>query len=304
MWQRFTERARKVVFFAQEEAQKFGEGYVSTEHILLGLVTEDDSTAARVLERLGVKRGRIRTEIEKQLPDGDSILPQDMSLTPRAKRVIDLAYDEARKLKNNYIGTEHLLLGLIREGDGLASLVLNKLGVELERARDAVRELQDDGAPTRDEGDESDVYGSTMLAQQKLANAEKEAEMFGLHGLVYPIHLLWALVSSPACAACSVLTDLGVKPADLLVKVVKQLSRREATSMGATRSEALEEVLESASGFAAQLDCHAIATEHFLIALVGCGDKKVEQLLVDEHGLTVDSVIEAVKSFYASDASG
>jgi ATP-dependent Clp protease ATP-binding subunit ClpC len=143
MWQRFTERARKVVFYAQEEAQKFGEGYVSTEHLLLGLVRETDSVAARVLEKLGVSLNRIRAEVEKQLPRGDARPNQDMTLTPRAKRVIDLAYDEARNLNNNYIGTEHLLLGLIREGDGLAGRVLAKLGVELEKARREVMSLQD-----------------------------------------------------------------------------------------------------------------------------------------------------------------
>jgi len=143
MWQRFTERARKVVFYAQEEAQKFGEGYVSTEHLLLGLVRESDSVAARVLEKLGVSLNRIRAEVEKQLPRGDARPSQDMTLTPRAKRVIDLAYDEARNLNNNYIGTEHLLLGLIREGDGLAGRVLAKLGVELEKARREVMSLQD-----------------------------------------------------------------------------------------------------------------------------------------------------------------
>jgi len=143
MWQRFTERARKVVFYAQEEAQKFGEGYVSTEHLLLGLVRESDSVAARVLEKLGVSLNRIRSEVEKQLPRGDARPNQDMTLTPRAKRVIDLAYDEARNLNNNYIGTEHLLLGLIREGDGLAGRVLSKLGVELEKARREVMTLQD-----------------------------------------------------------------------------------------------------------------------------------------------------------------
>ncbi len=135
MWQRFTERARKVVFYAQEEAQKFGEGYVSTEHLLLGLVREPDSVAARVLEKMGVSLSRIRSEVEKQLPRGEHKPVQEMILSPRAKRVIDLAYDEARFLKNNYIGTEHLLLGLIREGDGLAWRVLAKLGVDLERAR-------------------------------------------------------------------------------------------------------------------------------------------------------------------------
>lgn len=143
MWQRFTERARKVVFYAQEEAQKFGEGYVSTEHLLLGLVRESDSVAARVLEKLNISLSKIRAEVEKQLPRGDARPSQDMTLTPRAKRVIDLAYDEARNLNNNYIGTEHLLLGLIREGDGLAGRVLAKLGVDLERARREVTALQD-----------------------------------------------------------------------------------------------------------------------------------------------------------------
>jgi ATP-dependent Clp protease ATP-binding subunit ClpC len=88
MWQRFTERARKVVFYAQEEAQKFGEGYVSTEHLLLGLVRESDSVAARVLDKLGVSLNRVRAEVEKQLPRGDARPNQDMTLTPRAKRVI------------------------------------------------------------------------------------------------------------------------------------------------------------------------------------------------------------------------
>ena len=143
MWQRFTERARRVVFFAQEEAGRLGDNYVSTEHLLLGLVRENDSVAARILDRIGVSLGRIRSEIERQVARGDGRLGQDMQLTPRAKRVIDLAYDEARQLNNNYIGTEHLLLGLIREGEGLAGRVLSKLGVDLERTRREVMSLQD-----------------------------------------------------------------------------------------------------------------------------------------------------------------
>src|SRR5438067_1458155 len=116
MWQRFTERARRAVFFAWEEAGRLGENYVSTEHLLLGLVRENDSAAARILDRMGVSLSRIRREIERQVTRGDERLGQKIELTPRGKRVIDLAYDEARQLSNNYIGTEHLLLGLIREG--------------------------------------------------------------------------------------------------------------------------------------------------------------------------------------------
>lgn len=142
MWQRFTERARKVVFYAQEEAQKFGEGYVSTEHLLLGLIRESDSVAARILEHKGISLNRIRAEVERQLPRGDARPSQDMTLTPRAKRVIDLAYDEARNANNNYIGTEHLLLGLIREAEGLAGRVLSKLGAELQPMREIMMRFQ------------------------------------------------------------------------------------------------------------------------------------------------------------------
>ncbi len=174
MWQRFTERARRVVFFAQEEAGRLGENYVSTEHLLLGLVRENDSVAARILDRMGVSLGRIRSEIERQVTRGDGRLGQDMQLTPRAKRVIDLAYDEARTLNNNYIGTEHLLLGLIREGEGLAGRVLQKLGVDLERTRREVTSLQDGettAAPTaraRSKTPTLDEFGRdyTELARQ------------------------------------------------------------------------------------------------------------------------------------------
>src|SRR5579875_727637 len=143
MWQRFTERARHVVFFAQEEAIRFGANHVCTEHLLLGLLRDGDSVACRALERMGFSLEGIRQELEPQIPHGDGQLTQDMQLTPRAKRVIDLAYDEKRHLNNNYIGTEHLLLGLIREGEGLAGRVLAKLGVDLERTRHEVQALQE-----------------------------------------------------------------------------------------------------------------------------------------------------------------
>lgn len=174
MWQRFTERARKVVFFAQEEAGRLGENFVTTEHLLLGLVRENDSVAARILERMGVSLSRIRSEVERQVSRGDGRMGDNYQLTPRAKRVIDLAYDEARQLNNNYIGTEHLLLGLIREGEGLAARVLAKLGVDLERTRREVMGLQDtdtslsSAAKTRSRTPTLDEFGRdlTELARQ------------------------------------------------------------------------------------------------------------------------------------------
>ncbi len=173
MWQRFTERARRLVFFAQEEARRLGENYVSTEHLLLGLTRENGSVAARILDRMGVSLERVRSEVERQVARGDGRLGQDMQLTPRAKRVIDLAYDEARQLSNKYIGTEHLLLGMIREGEGLAGRVLAKLGVELERTRAEVRTLQDnDSVPSAATFPEASRVLKTPGANQTLfANA-------------------------------------------------------------------------------------------------------------------------------------
>ncbi len=175
------------MFYAQEEAQKFGEGYVSTEHLLLGLVRESDSVAARVLEKLGVSLNRIRAEVEKQLPRGDARPSQDMTLTPRAKRVIDLAYDEARNLNNNYIGTEHLLLGLIREGDGLAGRVLAKLGVELEKARREVMALQDNETQTKSGGGRSSSSGGGSTKTQTLDEFGRDLTELAREGKLDPV---------------------------------------------------------------------------------------------------------------------
>jgi ornithine carbamoyltransferase len=178
MWQRFTERARKVVFYAQEEAGHLGENYVSTEHLLLGLVRENDSVAARVLHRMNVSLGRIRHEIERQVSRGDGRQGQDMQLTPRAKSVIDMAYDEARTLNNNYIGTEHLLLGLIREEEGLAGRVLIKLGVTLERTLGEVRQLQQGTAHDADSENPSKQSNSPLDSVRQDMERVKSVSVF------------------------------------------------------------------------------------------------------------------------------
>lgn len=165
MWQRFTERARRVVFFAQEEAGRLGENYVSTEHLLLGLVRENDSVAAKILDQMGISLGRIRSEIERQVTHGDGRIGQDMQLTPRAKRVIDLGYDEARRLSNNFIGTEHLLLGLIREGEGLAGRLLSKLGADLESTRKVVMIVQNKVAATKTRDATVDILDAIKESQ-------------------------------------------------------------------------------------------------------------------------------------------
>jgi ATP-dependent Clp protease ATP-binding subunit ClpC len=147
MWNRFTEPSRRVIYFAQEEAARLGENSVGTEHLLLGLTREEDTVAARILERLGTSSKRVRAEIEKQVTRGPGNLGQDMQLTPGSKQVIDFAYEEAKRSHNNYIGTEHLLLGVLREEEELGGRVLREAGVSLERARAELLKMQEGLGP-------------------------------------------------------------------------------------------------------------------------------------------------------------
>lgn len=148
MFNRFTERARKVILLAKEEAKRFNHDYIGTEHILLGLIREGEGVAAAVLENLGLDSEKIRLEVEKLVQPGPStVISGDIPFTPKAKKVIELAMDEARNLGHNYIGTEHLLLGLIREGEGVASQVLVNLGLDLNRVREEVMQLLGSATP-------------------------------------------------------------------------------------------------------------------------------------------------------------
>ena len=138
---KFTERARKVLQLAQEEAQRFNHNYIGTEHLLLGLVREGDGVAARVLSNMNVQLPKVRSAVEFIIGRGEATVVGDIGLTPRAKKVLELAVDEGRRLNHHYIGTEHLLLGLVREGEGIAAGVLESLGVNLEKVRSQVMQV-------------------------------------------------------------------------------------------------------------------------------------------------------------------
>ena len=129
MFERFTERARKVVFHAQQEAKQLKHNIVGTEHLLLGLIQEGEGVAGRALEELGISLEKVREEVIKIIGLGDQPYLGEVPFTPRAKRVLELAVDEARQLGHNYVGTEHILLGLIREGEGVAAQVLKNMGL-------------------------------------------------------------------------------------------------------------------------------------------------------------------------------
>lgn len=138
MFERFTERARKVVYLAQQEAARLGHNVVGTEHLLLGLVVEGEGVAVKALEVINISLDRIRQEVQKIIGSGEPNPFGEIPFTPRAKRVLELAVDEGRQMGHNYVGTEHILLGLIREGEGVAAQVLKNLGADLEKVRKQV----------------------------------------------------------------------------------------------------------------------------------------------------------------------
>ncbi len=155
MFNRFTERARRVILLAREEAKRLDHDYLGTEHLLLGLIREGEGVGATALRNLGVDLDQVRQEVEKTVGRGEGgLFLGQIPFTPRAKKVLELAVTEARDLGHSYIGTEHLLLGLIREGEGVAAQVLSSLGVDLEKAREEVLEL---------------LGGKTETVQQKAA---------------------------------------------------------------------------------------------------------------------------------------
>ena len=141
MFERFTDRARRVVVLAQEEAKLLNHNYIGTEHILLGLIHEGDGVAAKALEQLGISLDAVRAQVQDMIGTGSQQTSGHIPFTPRAKKVLELSLREALQLGHNYIGTEHVLLGLIREGEGVAAQVLVKLGADLNRVRQTVNQL-------------------------------------------------------------------------------------------------------------------------------------------------------------------
>ena len=169
MFERFTEKAIKVIMLAQEEARRLGHNFVGTEQILLGLIGEGTGVAAKVLKSMGVNLKDARIEVEKIIGRGSGFVAVEIPFTPRAKRVLELSLEEARQLGHNYIGTEHLLLGLIREGEGVAARVLENLGVDLSKVRTQVirmlgetAEVSSGGGQGRTKTPTLDEFGSNL----------------------------------------------------------------------------------------------------------------------------------------------
>jgi hypothetical protein len=161
MFERFTDRARRVVVLAQDEARRLDHTWIGTEHILLGLIREGEGVAAKALESLGISLDAVRQQVEEIIGQGQQAPSGHIPFTPRTKKVLELALRESKKLGHNYIGTEHILLGLIREGDGVAAQVLVMLGADQNRVRQQVIQLL--------HGRSAEQPGSTRPAERELS---------------------------------------------------------------------------------------------------------------------------------------
>lgn len=175
MFERFTEKAIKVIMLAQEEARRLGHNFVGTEQVLLGLIGEGTGVAAKTLKSMGVNLKDARAEVEKNIGRGSGFVAVEIPFTPRAKRVLELSWDEARQLGHNYIGTEHLLLGLIREGEGVAARVLENLGVDLNKVRSNVIKMLGESKPqaTTGGGSSSSTSSSSTGGKTKTPSLDE-----------------------------------------------------------------------------------------------------------------------------------
>jgi ATP-dependent Clp protease ATP-binding subunit ClpA len=196
---KFTERTRKVLSLAQEEAQRLNHSYIGTEHLLLGLVDEGEGVAAKALINMGVQLEKVRAKVEFIIGHrkGDRIVVGEIGFTPRAKKVIELAVDEARRLNHHYIGTEHILLGLLREGEGIAAGVLMEYGVNLREARQNVLDILNQKPGTRDD--------------DAAASNESEFGGFGAQGTGPKANVVTCRIDDRDLDALDALVEAGIR---------------------------------------------------------------------------------------------
>jgi len=270
---RFNDRAKRVLALAQDEAVRFNHNYIGPEHLLLGLIREGEGVAGRALDLLGVELSKARTAVESKIGRGDStIRPSEITLMPRTKKIVELAIDEARKLGHSHIGTEHLLLGLLRESGTMASEVLESLGVSLDKARhqviatlgqQRVEPVADKRGTSIGPFDRLDRESSRIVSRAYWEAGRKQQERIG------PEHLLLALIADDSAWLRRTWKELEVDLEDLTTRID---AAAEAPRDGATRgrlvlSTEFSDVVDRASSFAAQRNSPLIRPEHLLLGL-------------------------------------
>jgi ATP-dependent Clp protease ATP-binding subunit ClpC len=235
LFERFTERARQVVVLAQDEARALKHNYIGTEHILLGLLREEEGLAARVLESLDITVEEVRAQVARIVGQGDEVTTGQIPFTPRAKKVLELALREALSLGHNYIGTEHILLGLLREEEGLAARVLESLDITVEEVRAQVARIVGQG----DEVTTGQIP-FTPRAKKVLELALREALSLG-HNYIGTEHILLGLVRENEGVAARILLDFDADAEKIRNEIIRMLSgpgRRQQGSGGAAGEKA------------------------------------------------------------------
>ena len=225
MYERFTDRARQVMALANQEAQRFNHEYIGTEHILLGLVKERAGIGANALKHMGVDLKQVGRDVEKLIKAGPRKTGMDKHpQTPRAKKAIEYAIAWAGQLDHRYIGTEHLLMGLLQATEGVAAHVLNEHRVTLERAAEQIREMPGAGsAGASVEADPTEELAHTETLAEALEGAARGAGALR-HDRVSTGHVLMALLQTPDGVAAKALSDLGVDPVKLTEAVTRLMA--------------------------------------------------------------------------------
>ena len=248
MFERFTDRARRVVVLAQEEARMLNHNYIGTEHILLGLIHEGEGVAAKALESMNISLDAVREQVQEIIGQGQAAPTGHIPFTPRAKKVLELSLREALQLGHNYIGTEHILLGLIREGEGVAAQVLQKLGADLNRVRQTVIQLLSGYTGGKGEqvaaggGTEAPQGGSAVLDQfgRNLTQLARESKLDPVIGREKEIERVMQVLSRRTKNNPVLIGDPGVgKTAvveGLSQAIVKGESPRRSRASRSTRS--------------------------------------------------------------------
>jgi ATP-dependent Clp protease ATP-binding subunit ClpA len=266
---RFDDRAKRVLALAQDEAIRFNHNYIGTEHLLLGLVREGESVAARVLDSLGVELSKVRTAVEFSVGRGDSTTsPSEIMLTPRTKKVIELAIDEARNLGHRHVRTEHLLLGLVREGEGIASGMLESLGVSYQNVRRELMRMLSQPYAESAEPRRGPFDRFNAGAKRVLALAQDEALRFN-HNYIGAEHLLLGLIRQQESIAGAVLRRLGVELERARTALKFIVGAGESTTSGELIvSPRAKKIMELAVAEADRLGHTAVGPEHLLLGLV------------------------------------
>ena len=283
---RFNDRAKRVLALAQDEAVRFNHNYIGVEHLLLGLVREGEGVAARVLDSLGVELSKARSAVEFIIGRGDATsTPSEITLSPRTKKVIELGIDEARNLGHSHVGTEHLLLGLVREGGSVGAGVLQSLGVSLDTIREkVVAVLGQQGADTSSvrEAGIATPAGARAIASSHLVIAADRLDAAGQRALarayweagraneveVAGHHLLLGLIRSEDKWMNRILTDLGIAPSVLAASIEAAAPRRDGPRPDIVlESPSLAEAFARAGSIAAERNRGHIRPEHLLLAI-------------------------------------